>query len=137
MKEKGKNTKLSPIIFFLSEKKSRLLWINHPFLYDSVFLFSGMLKFCEKNGYTPLDLSVSFLRRGHANLLCIVPILTDDPFGSQLYYCFADIYTANLNLSNSLWVWELDNYFPSGLFPKKEILRMIKKIEEKKMDKFW
>jgi len=25
------------------------------------------------------DLSVSSLRRGHANLLCIVPILTDDP----------------------------------------------------------
>jgi hypothetical protein len=28
---------------------------------------------------TLLDLSVSSLRRGHANLLCIVPILTDDP----------------------------------------------------------
>ena len=26
-----------------------------------------------------LDLCVSSLRRGHANLLCIVPILTDDP----------------------------------------------------------
>jgi hypothetical protein len=25
------------------------------------------------------DLCVSSLRRGHANLLCIVPILTDDP----------------------------------------------------------
>ena len=31
-------------------------------------------KFC-----TLLDLCVSSLRRGHANLLCIVPILTDDP----------------------------------------------------------
>ena len=28
---------------------------------------------------TPLDLCVSSLRRGHANLLCIVPILSDDP----------------------------------------------------------
>jgi hypothetical protein len=28
---------------------------------------------------TLLDLCVSSLRRGHANLLCIVPILTDDP----------------------------------------------------------
>ena len=27
---------------------------------------------------TLLDLCVSSLRRGHANLLCIVPILTDD-----------------------------------------------------------
>ena len=33
---------------------------------------------CEKNG-TLLDLCVSSLRRGHANLLCVVPILTDDP----------------------------------------------------------
>ena len=29
--------------------------------------------------FTILDLCVSSLRRGHANLLCIVPILTDDP----------------------------------------------------------
>ena len=28
---------------------------------------------------TLLDLCVSFLRRGHTNLLCIVPILSDDP----------------------------------------------------------
>ena len=33
----------------------------------------------EKNLVTLLDLCVSSLRRGHANLLCIVPILTDDP----------------------------------------------------------
>jgi len=32
----------------------------------------------KKNFYTLLDLSVSSLRRGHANLLCIVPILADD-----------------------------------------------------------
>jgi len=32
----------------------------------------------QKNFYTLLDLSVSSLRRGHANLLCIVPILADD-----------------------------------------------------------
>ena len=29
--------------------------------------------------FTLLDLCVSSLRKGHANLLCIVPILTDDP----------------------------------------------------------
>ena len=32
-----------------------------------------------KKMVTLLDLCVSSLRRGHANLLCIVPILTDDP----------------------------------------------------------
>ena len=29
--------------------------------------------------FTLLDLCVSSLRRGHANILCIVPMLTDDP----------------------------------------------------------
>ena len=29
--------------------------------------------------FTLLDLCVSSLRRGHANLLCIVPTLMDDP----------------------------------------------------------
>ena len=33
----------------------------------------------SKTFCTLLDLCVSSLRRGHANLLCIVPILTDDP----------------------------------------------------------
>ena len=33
----------------------------------------------QKKFGTPLDLCVSSLRRGHANLLCIVPILSDDP----------------------------------------------------------
>merc|ERR1719433_224933 len=35
--------------------------------------------FGEAKLFTLLDLCVSSLRRGHANLLCIVPILTDDP----------------------------------------------------------
>ena len=34
---------------------------------------------------TLLDLCVSSLRRGHANLLCIVPILTDDPRRESMY----------------------------------------------------
>ena len=38
-----------------------------------------------KNCDTLLDVSVSSLRRGHANLLCIVPILADDPRGVPLY----------------------------------------------------
>ena len=33
----------------------------------------------DKKLFTLLDLCVSSLRRGHANLLCIIPILTDDP----------------------------------------------------------
>ena len=33
----------------------------------------------QKKMFTLLDLCVSSLRRGHANLLCIVPILSDDP----------------------------------------------------------
>ena len=36
-------------------------------------------KRAQKKLVTLLDLCVSSLRRGHANLLCIVPILTDDP----------------------------------------------------------
>ena len=32
-----------------------------------------------KKLFTLLDLCVSSLRRGHVNLLCIVPILTDHP----------------------------------------------------------
>ena len=40
--------------------------------------------------FTLLDLCVSSLRRGHANLLCIVPILTDDPRReSNMIVCFA------------------------------------------------
>ena len=41
----------------------------------------GVLGLKPKKGKfdTLLDLCVSSLRRGHANLLCIVPILTDDP----------------------------------------------------------
>ena len=38
-----------------------------------------------KKQFTLLDLCVSSLRRGHANLLCIVPILSDDPKVSGLF----------------------------------------------------
>ena len=39
--------------------------------------------------FTLLDLCVASLRRGHANLLCIVPILTDDPQRESVMYSFA------------------------------------------------
>jgi hypothetical protein len=42
---------------------------------------------CKKL-FTLLDLCVSSLRRGHANLLCIVPILTDDPRRESNKNCF-------------------------------------------------
>ena len=47
----------------------------------SVTSITMMSTFCKehKKLFTLLDLCVSSLRRGHANLLCIVPILTDDP----------------------------------------------------------
>jgi len=41
--------------------------------------FGTVLEPSAKKLFTLLDLCVSSLRRGHANLLCIVPILTDDP----------------------------------------------------------
>ena len=50
------------------------------------FFFTSLVKTMFSNKwpspkklFTLLDLCVSSLRRGHANLLCIVPILTDDP----------------------------------------------------------
>ena len=41
--------------------------------------------------FTLLDLCVSSLRRGHANLLCIVPILTDDPRRESEYIFKFDV----------------------------------------------
>ena len=43
---------------------------------QSCYSYAAMV--CKKL-FTLLDLCVSSLRRGHANLLCIVPSLTDDP----------------------------------------------------------
>ena len=40
---------------------------------------SSFFSMAQTSIRTLLDLCVSSLRRGHANLLCIVPILTDDP----------------------------------------------------------
>jgi len=66
----------------------------------------------QKNGDTLLDMCVSSLRRGHANLLCIVPILADDPpkrvqpimqgspykgsFQCKYFYRWVKIYRLNL-----------------------------------------
>jgi hypothetical protein len=43
-------------------------------------LLGGLVELGRRKKFSTLpDLCVSSLRRGHANLLCIVPILTDDP----------------------------------------------------------
>ena len=44
-----------------------------------------------KKLFTLLDLCVSSLRRGHANLLCIVPILTDDLRRESKWPCTAPL----------------------------------------------
>ena len=41
---------------------------------------------------TLLDLCVSSLRRGHANLLCIVPILSDDPRRESGKWCISYVH---------------------------------------------
>ena len=46
------------------------------------------LAVCRKKMFALLDLCVSSLCRGHANLLCIVPILTDDPRRESGCKCF-------------------------------------------------
>ena len=47
------------------------------YIYIYIMLYDCIM--CIIKLFTLLDLCVSSLRRGHANLLCIVPILTDDP----------------------------------------------------------
>ena len=63
-----------------------------------------MSKLWQKNCDTLLDVSVSSLRRGHANLLCIVPILADDPRGVP-HYWFTHLLKASLFVTYThLWL---------------------------------
>ena len=60
--------------------------------------------------FTRLDVCVSSLRRGHANLLCIVPMLMDDPRRESndhafLFVC-SDCMGSNANLHGLLSLWE-------------------------------
>ncbi len=67
------------------------------------------VKFVYRNGWKGkkfgpfLDLCVSSLRRGHANLLCIVPILSDVSEETKEVVRFRDIKTGLL-LLQSVWV---------------------------------
>ena len=79
------------------------------------------------NLFTLLDLCVSSLRRGHVNLLCIVPSLTDDPRRESIYIyanlicCrmfYADLYllVGALLARKPLAIRDLNTYRPSGAF---------------------
>ena len=87
----------------------RGLWLptnNKAYVLVRLAAFAEVGEVCmnAKKLFTLLDLCVSSLRRGHANLLCIVPILTDDSrrrsmwiAGLLPYWCF---FTANLTTPN-------------------------------------
>ena len=51
----------------------------HPMSVASKSRTSKKVRVAHLELFTLLDVCVSSLRRGHANILCIVPILTDDP----------------------------------------------------------
>ena len=64
-----------------------------PFMtvWSSIWLTASNSEF--KKRFTLFDLCASSLRRCHANLLCIVPILTDDPRRESLSCCFIVAFT--------------------------------------------
>merc|ERR1711986_47689 len=75
------------LIFSVSFQFCRMIPERNP-MYMSEYLLAcrwmahtaqGRSEGSKKKLVSLLDLCVSFLRRGHANLLCIVAILTDDP----------------------------------------------------------
>ena len=66
-----------PKTAYNGDHKAREIQQRPRFIYDRAAEIAKTIAW-EKL-FTLLDLCVSSLRRGHANLLCIVPILTDDP----------------------------------------------------------
>ena len=65
-------------------------------IYDRMVahLVNSQQPWIQKRMFTLLDLCVSSLRRGHANLLCIVPILTDDPRRESKILCLGEKHAA-------------------------------------------
>jgi len=63
--------------------------------------------FCQKNLQPFLDLCVSSLREGHANLLCIVPILTDVTEVTldtpNLFVYIHGIYVTVASMGHTIW----------------------------------
>ena len=87
-KEERKMEQLHTLVPFHSACLLRKHWVGHTQGTKDLSQYSVLLSLRQslrqvqneqKKFDTPLDLCVSSLRRGHANLLCIVPILSDDP----------------------------------------------------------
>ena len=76
---------LSAAIAQLGERQTEDLKVPGSIPGGGSFFHIALLFFFyqKKKKWYILDLCVSSLRRGHANLLCIVPIFTDGPEGLQ------------------------------------------------------
>ena len=57
------------------------------YVYTHAFMHVCMYPCAAKQLFTLPDLCTSSLRRGHASLLCIVPILTECPQKECMYVC--------------------------------------------------
>ena len=68
-----------------------------------------------------LDLCVSSLRRGHANLLCIVPILSDVPEGTISTRC---LWYINILGFNDCPMWVFHRYL-TQLPPKRQKVKYL------------
>ena len=61
------------------------IYITHntsTYMIVYIYIYIITCNYCclnKNNFFTILDVRVSSLRRGHAHIVCIVPILTDDP----------------------------------------------------------
>jgi hypothetical protein len=68
--------------------------------------------------FTLLDLCVSSLRRGHANLLCIIPILTDDPRSESEKSLAGETHIRSLRCGRFMRCWGSD-LASNGTLPAK------------------
>ena len=97
----------------VSQLCRKVAWIGGKYIYPQ----SKQLLHVAAKCFALLDLCVSSLRRGHANLLCIVPILTHDlrRESNPSHFCIRPISLLTLSLLtlldsnflvNPLWAWE-------------------------------
>ena len=70
----------------------RLIVYNSMLLCVRMLLLCSRVFVCSIVIFTLLDLCVSSLRRGHANLLCIAPILMDDPRRESASWSFLFVF---------------------------------------------
>ena len=71
-----------PIHAFVTLPRSKF---KDPFYTDPFYIPWIVLHVTFLELFTLLDLRVASLRRGHANILCIVPIWTDDPRKESIF----------------------------------------------------